>query len=387
MPHEAVPEADTHRDFWKDTLSLQSIYKLEMNDSKPTTETNSGKDPDSFTRKVLEVLGIVLGALLLVYLVGRAFNVLLLIFAGVLFAVFFRGTAHALSSRTALSGKWSLAVVAVGVLALITVTVWLLAPQVSEQVNSLSEELPKAVANFRDRVVHYQWGRKLIDEAPTMESLLENRGTWLQQSLGVLSTTFGVLADLYVVLFLGLFITAQPGIYRHGIVLLIPLPRRGRAKEVLDTLGSTLYKWLLGKLFSMLIVGVFTAVGLSLLGIPLALVLGLIAGLLSFIPNFGPLIALVPAVMIAFLEGPSQALYVVLLYVGIQAVESNLITPLVQKKMVEIPPALIITSQLLLAIFTGTLGLVLATPIMVMVMVLVKMLYVHDILGDEDVQV
>ncbi len=362
-----------------------------MNDSPHKTShntgTTSGKDPDSFTRKVLKALGIVLGALLIIILVWNAFSVLLLIFAGVLFAVFFRGTAYALSSRTRLSGKWSLAIVAVGVLALITATVWLMAPQVSEQVNALSEELPKATANLRDRVANYKWGRKLIDEAPTMDSLLENRGTWLQQSLGVLSTTFGVLADLYVVLFLGLFITAQPGLYKRGIVLLVPLPKRDRAREVLDTLGSTLYKWLMGKLFSMLVVGVFTSIGLSLLGVPMALVLGLIAGLLSFIPNFGPLIALIPAVMIALLEGPNQALYVVLLYVGIQAVESNIITPLVQKKMVEIPPALIITSQLLLAIFTGTLGLILATPIMVIVMVLVKMLYVHDVLGDETVEV
>jgi len=358
-----------------------------MADSPQNKDTASGKEASTFTRRILKVVGITAAAVLLLLLIGRAFSVLLLIFAGVLMAVFFRQTAGALSSRTRLSGGWALAIVVVGVLALITVTVWLIAPRVSEQAAALADELPKAAENFRERVEDTKWGSRLVEEAPSVDSLLENRDGWLEQSLGVLSTTLGVLANLYVVLFLGLFLTAQPRIYRQGVVMLFPLPRRGRAKEVLDTLGSTLYKWLLGKLFSMVIVGVFTAIGLSLLGIPMALVLGLIAGLLSFIPNFGPIIALVPAVLLALAEGPSQALYVVLLYIGIQAVESNILTPLVQKKMVEIPPALIIVGQLLLGVFSGTLGLILATPIMVVSMVLVKMLYVHDALGDEDVHV
>ncbi|MFD2515968.1 AI-2E family transporter [Pontibacter locisalis] len=353
-----------------------------MSDSPRT----SGKEPDRFTQKVLKALALVLGAVLLLLLIGKAFEVLLLVFAGVLMAVFFRGTASALSTRTGLSGGWSLTLVVVAVIVLITATVWLLAPQVSEQAAALSEELPKAVGHFRDRVEDYRWGRKLVDEAPTMESLLERQGSWVKQSLGVLSTTFGILANLYVVLFLGLFITAQPGLYKKGIVLLFPMSKRQRASEVLNTLGVTLYKWLLGKLFSMLVVGVFTTVGLSLLNIPVAMALGLLAGLLSFVPNFGPLFALIPAVLIALLEGPDQALYVVLLYTGIQAVESNILTPLVQKKMIEIPPALIIVAQLLLGVFSGVLGLILATPIIAVVMVLVKMLYVHDTLGDKEVE-
>lgn len=332
-------------------------------------------------------VGITLGLLLLVLLIGYAFNVILLILAGVLIAIFFRGTARWLSNRIPLSEGWSLAIVVMVVLAVISLTVWLLAPRISEQAVKLSEELPRAVEGFRGQIAQSSWGRSLINEIPSAESFQQNSGNWLKRSFGVLSSTFGVLADIYVILFLAIFITAQPKIYKEGIVALVSIPKRGRAREVLNKVGATLYKWLLGKLFSMLIVGVFTAVGLGLIGIPLALVLGLIAGLFSFIPNFGPLLALVPAALVALLQGPQQALYVIVLYVGIQAVESNAITPFIQNKMIKIPPALIIVAQLLLGVFSGGLGLILATPIIAAVMVLVRMLYVKDVLGDESVEV
>ncbi len=200
--------------------------------------------------------------------------------------------------------------------------------------------------------------------------------------MGVFSATFGVLADLYVIVFIGLFMMAQPEPYQKGIVKLAPLSKRARAQEVIDKLGTTLQRWIAGKLISMIVVAVLSSLGLWILGVPLPLALGCIAGLLSFIPNFGPLIALVPAVLLGFTQGPNTALYVALLYIGIQAVESNLITPLVQKQMVYLPPAIILGGQVLLGILVGGLGLILATPILAIVMVLINMLYVEDVLGD-----
>lgn len=349
------------------------------------TETNT-KEP--FYRKVLKAVGITLALLLLVLFVYYTFNsVLLLVFASVLIAIFFRGTAHALSSRTSIPVGWSLGLVVVLFLALLTAAWWLLAPQVSAQISNLSEELPRSIAGLEQQVQQYEWGRKLVGEIPTPSSLMESNNGWLQKSVGILSSTFGILANIYIVLFIAIFVTIDPTTYRQGIIMLFPLPKRERATEVLNHVGSTLYKWILGKLFSMTVVGVMTSIGLSLLGIPMALALGFIAGIVSFIPNFGPIIALVPAVLIALLEGPNQALYVVLLYVGIQVVESNLLTPMVQKKMIEMPPALIISAQLLLGVFSGILGLILATPLIAMLIVLVKMLYVKDVLGDDDVHV
>ena len=198
----------------------------------------------------------------------------------------------------------------------------------------------------------------------------------------MVSSTLSVLADGYLILFISAFMMAQPTPYRQGIILLVPKAHRDRARQVLDQLGSTLFRWLLGELFSMVVVAILTGLGLWLLGMPLALTLALFAGLFSFIPNFGPLIGLAPALLLAFTQGPSMALYVVILYLGVQLVESNLITPLVQRRMVELPPALVIVSQVLMGVFTGGLGLMLATPIVAMLLVLVKMLYIHDVLDD-----
>ncbi len=200
--------------------------------------------------------------------------------------------------------------------------------------------------------------------------------------MGVFAATFGVLADLYIILIIGLFMMATPKPYVNGLVTLIPKAGRQRAQEVFEKLGTTLKRWIAGKLFSMLVVAILTALGLWILGVPMVLALAILAGILSFIPNFGPIIALIPAVLVGFMEGPSMALYVALLYVGVQAVESNIITPMVQKKMVYIPPAMTLISQVLLATLVGGLGLILATPIIAITMVLINMLYVEDVLGD-----
>jgi predicted PurR-regulated permease PerM len=133
---------------------------------------------------------------------------------------------------------------------------------------------------------------------------------------------------------------------------------------------------------SMIVVGLLTAVGLWALGMPLALTLGLLAALLTFIPNLGPTLAVVPAALLALLQSPTKSLYVILLYLVIQAVESYLLIPLVQRQAVSLPPALTITAQVLLGILVGGFGLVLATPLTAAVMVLVRMLYIEDALGD-----
>ncbi len=341
------------------------------------------KDRESFSKRVLITVGIVIPVILLLLLFGFAFKVLLLVLAGVLFAVFFRGIAGWISNHTKLSEGWSLLIAVVGVVGLIVLAGRLIAPQVGEQVNQLSEKLPQAVANTRSQLEQKQWGKKLLDQIPkSSEKVLQRGDGWFEKSFGFVSSTFGVLADLYVILFIGLFIMAQPKPYRQGIVHLVPVRHRDRARQVLHKLGVTLQRWIAGKLLSMLVVAVLTTLGLWLLDVPVALALGIIAGLLSFIPNFGPIIALLPAVLIAFTQGPNTALYITLLYMGVQAVESNLITPLVQKKMVYLPPAMIIISQVLLGILVGGLGLILATPLIAILMVLIQMLYVEDVLGD-----
>ena len=151
-------------------------------------------------------------------------------------------------------------------------------------------------------------------------------------------------------------------------------------------IGETLRWWLIGKVGSMIFIGILTWIGLSIIGVPLALTLGLIAGLLSFIPNFGPIISALPAILLAFIDSPITAVYVLILYVGVQLVESNLVTPIIERETVELPPALTIIFQLALSVMIGGLGLVLATPLLAVIMVLVQMVYIQDVLGDKDTE-
>jgi predicted PurR-regulated permease PerM len=191
-------------------------------------------------------------------------------------------------------------------------------------------------------------------------------------------STFGVLGDVYVVLFIGLFFSISPGVYTNGIVQLVPPKGQEKAREVLDRLGEHLSGWLKGILFAMFVVFVLTAIGLAILGMKLWLVLALLAGFISFIPNFGPLIALIPAVLVGLMDSPRMALLVAGLYILIQVVESNFITPLVQQKLIQLPPALIILSQVIMGVLTGGWGLILATPLMVILIVLIQELYLNE---------
>src|SRR5690606_11173520 len=146
------------------------------------------------------------------------------------------------------------------------------------------------------------------------------------------------------------YLAAEPNLYATGVTKLFPPAKRDRVLQVLFEVSETLRWWLVGKVGSMVFIGILTWIGLSILGIPLALTLGLIAGLLSFIPNFGPIISAVPAILLAFIQSPIQALYVAALYIGVQLIESNLVTPIIERETVELPPALTIIFQLALSV-------------------------------------
>jgi predicted PurR-regulated permease PerM len=171
-------------------------------------------------------------------------------------------------------------------------------------------------------------------------------------------------------------------LYSRGLKHLLPLSYRERAGEVLGVIDESLRRWLVGRFALMVINGALTAIGLKLLGIPLALTLGLLAGLLNFVPNFGPWIAAIPAVLIAFLQGPQQALYVAVLYLVLQSVDGYLLTPLVDRRSVELPPVLTITAQVVLGLAFGFICILLASPLTAVALILIKMLYIEDLLGD-----
>jgi predicted PurR-regulated permease PerM len=339
-------------------------------------------EQDAFVGRVLVAVGITVFVVLLLLFVWQVIDVLLSVFAGILLTVFLRGLSEWTSKLTALSNGWSLAIVVLALVAIIGVSMWLLAPDVIDQVDQLSQSLPQSVQQLRQQIERYEWGRWILAQMPESEELVSYRADVVAGVAGVFSTTLGTLVNVAIILVIGIYVAVEPGIYTDGIIRLVPIGKRERAREILYEVGYTLQWWLIGRVASMAVVGVLTAVGLWLLGVPLALTLGLLAALLTFIPNIGPTLAVVPAALLALLQSPTKSLYVILLYLGVQAVESYLLIPLVQRQTVSLPPALTITAQVLLGILVGGFGLVLAVPLTAAVMVLVRMLYIEDALGD-----
>lgn len=336
----------------------------------------------NFTSRIVLAVGIITLAIFLSLLLWYAADVLLLAFAGILLAIFLRSLSDWVSEITPLSGGWSLGVVVVGLISILTIGIWLLAPGVADQIDELQKKLPQSVRQLERHVESYEWGRKALAQVPNANELVPDKADVLARVTGVFSTTFGAIANFFIIIFIGLYVAAEPRLYSDGLIRLVPLNRRQRAREVLDEVGSTLRWWLIGKVASMIVVGISTVVGLWLLDIPLALTLGLLAALLTFIPNVGPILSVVPAMLLALMQSPMQALYVALLYLGIQTVESYFLTPLMQKRTVSLPPALTIFTQVLFGVMVGSLGFVLATPLTAAAIVMVKMLYIQDALKD-----
>ena len=344
---------------------------------------------NGFSRKVLIAVGLVCLTVLLAALIYFTFDVLLLIFAAALLAVFLRGLADLLCKYTNIPEGWAVLAVSVLILAVLAGAVALLAPDVAEQVRHLREELPKSASAASAYISQFGWGRTLIEQLPSYDDLRNNLNpsTLMSGVGGFFSSTVGAVGNFFIGILLAIYLASEPRFYTRGFTNLFPLAKRSRVREILYAIGDTLRWWLIGKVASMIFIGLLTWIGLSIIGVPLALTLGLIAGLLSFIPNFGPILSAFPALLLAFIDSPTKALYVLILFIVVQLIESNLVTPFIERKTVEIPPALTISFQLALAVMVGGLGLVLATPILAVLIVLIQMVYVEDVLGDRRTEV
>lgn len=306
-------------------------------------------------------------------------DVLFAIFAGVLLAILVSRGSHGLSRRLGLPRGLAivlLLLLAGGVLAGAGIAA---APEIGSQFDQLVRRVPDAVATLRVTVEQFPWAQRLVGYL-TSEGVLWSGGLMATTAF---TTTFGAIGTFVVILFVGIYGALQPETYRRAFLMLLAPSIRRRGEAVVDAGVETLANWMMAQLIAMAIIGMLTSAGLWLLGVPLSLILGLIAALLTFIPNVGPVLAAVPAVLLVLSEGYGMVLWVVGLYVAIQMIEGYAVTPILQQERLSMPAAFIIGIQLLFAALFGLLGLALATPIAALAVTLVRMVYVEDYLERE----
>jgi predicted PurR-regulated permease PerM len=191
------------------------------------------------------------------------------------------------------------------------------------------------------------------------------------------STSFGIIGDLYIILFLGIFFTADPFLYKNGIIFFFPVEKKSRGKNILKKIETALKGWLKSILVSIVLITILVAVGLSMTRLPGTAVLGLITGMLEIIPNFGPVIAMIPGVLLAFTISTKTAIIVAMIYIACQTIVGNIAVPLLQKKMINIPPALTLLIQLVMGTLAGLMGIDLAVPLLSILIILVNELYLN----------
>jgi predicted PurR-regulated permease PerM len=343
------------------------------------------KENNSFNRKIIKTIFISL--LMLSFFALLVFHVdfFLLVFGGILCAVVLNYTSNLIAQKFKLKYNLSFAIVLLLILVLIGGIVLMIGPSIGEQVTEMMDTIPKSIMKLKEDFAHTSLGQNIINQIPDNPGdLIKDKGKAFTTVVGSFLSAIGAIANFFIIIVIGIFIAANPIKYRKGFIRLFPVNFRERLSEVMDKIYHTLSLWMMAKLISMSVVGILTAIGLQILGIPLPYALALIAALLCFIPNIGPYLGLIPAVLIAFLEGPEKALFVIILYTCIQLVETYMITPFVEKKMVSLLPALTILWMILIGLLTGVLGLILATPILVVLIVIIEELYVKDYLEKQD---
>jgi predicted PurR-regulated permease PerM len=337
----------------------------------------------TFARRTLTAASIVASLALFLAFLWFAADLLLLVFAAVLFSILLRGSSRLARRYIPMSRGAALLAVSLALLAMTFGLVWLVAGQVGAQLGEMQQELPQAVEQLKKRIEIYAWGRDALQKVPSPSEWFGRGGDGiLSRFTGIASSTLGVLFNGIVVVVIGLYLAAQPELYSRGLKRLVPKRYRPRAGEIVHAIDDALWRWLIGRFGLMLLNATVTAVGLWLLGVKFFFTLGLLTGLLNFIPNIGPVVAAIPAILLGLMESPWKALYVAILYLVLQGVDAYVLTPLVDRRSVKLPPVLTIMAQVLLGAATGFLGLLLASPLATAVMILVQMIYVEDVLGD-----
>jgi predicted PurR-regulated permease PerM len=328
-----------------------------------------------FTRTVIVVL-----VALIPVLVWFLFDVILIVIGAVLIAVLLRLTAEPFT-------RWAkfpetIALVCAG---LITVAVvagagYLFGTQVDAELTDVMQRANNGLTNIMHRLQTSPSGKIILQH-------IQGGGGFSFPSFlsSLFSVSVSFLEAVVITVIGGFYLAAQPALYRSGLGKLFPRRMRDEANETIDDIGAGLRLWLIGQLIQMLLIGGLSTTVVWFIGLPSPLALGVIAGLAEFVPYIGPLIAAVPALLVASTQGFNAVLWTAVAYLAIHQIEGNLVVPLIQRQLIFIPPAVMLLGIVTILFVFGGASVIFAGPIAVIVFIAIKKLYVRETLGERTV--
>lgn len=334
------------------------------------TSHDRPETPDLYIRRVVIAVTIVVVA----YIAWQVREVVVIIFGGLLIATLVSTLALQLMRWLPLSRKLATVLVVLLTVLLFLFIGWWVGDSIAKQFEGLGEKLPEALDSARQWISNTPLGAVI---EPGLADLEGGSMPW-GNLVSFTGTALGAIANTVLIIAIGVYLAATPDVYWRGIIRMVPVAYRENASSALSDASTGLRKWLIGQLIAMVAIGILTTVGLYLLDVPLALSLGILAGLLEFIPFIGPFIFGFLAILIAFTDGPTTALYVALLILALQQFEGNILTPIIQRRTVHLPPALGLIAVIVFGVLFGIPGILFATPLMVVAMILVQKLYIDE---------
>jgi predicted PurR-regulated permease PerM len=330
---------------------------------------------DNLERMVFRATAVVLGTLAAAYVIWLLVDLLVLLFACALVSLILLTFTNQVRKHTKLPFGFSLALVVVGLMASLGGVVAFFGSTLQSEFADLATRLPAAWADLELQMRTSGIGASILDRA---EGLVPSGQTIVNAATGALAALGAALSGLALVIVGGLYLAAQPTLYSTGLLRMIPTRARGSVAETLDAISVSLSNWLKGQALGMAFVGLGTSLGLWLVGVPAAWAIGLVAGLAEFVPYLGIFIAAVPAIVLGFGQGTETGLWTVGVLIAVQQLQGNLVMPLLQNKMVDLPPAVTIFGIIAAGILLGIPGVLLATPLTIVVLVLVRRLYLKE---------
>lgn len=329
----------------------------------------------AFVKRVFIVLLIGAIALALWQLAGLT----ILVFGAILMAIGLRAATRVITKVIGIGDAIGLAVVVLVAVAALGLAFWFFGSVIGGQVDELVRQVPAGLQLLSDTIAAHPYARYALEQARGLE--ISAATGWAASTLAALVSSLARGIGYAVVMFLvAIYIAAQPKLYRRLVLRLVPRGYVPLAEELFHKTGNVLRRWLIGQLIVMAVIGILSGVGLWALGIEAALALGVVGGLLSFIPYVGAVVAAIPATLVALTQSPLDALLVIVMYVGVHFVEGNFITPLVQAEATALPPVLSLVSIIAFSVLLGPSSVLVAAPLTLFLMIAIEVLYVEQAL-------